>query len=327
MSFSRILMAACAVAALPGCGLLGNFHAYQDRRTIPDRTILTDPDAAANSGPTSGGTTERPPVNGETKLATPPVSGTQTVPTGFIEALGLNQQPVKQVKPVQGMYPVLPMPASGEKETLPLLGPAPPPPDTAYTLQPGDVLQIKIMGETETEATSEVGPDGKISYFNAVEVHAGGCSVKKVREELIEKLSEYYNLKSSSRDAPVLSVNVMRYGGSLISVGGDVAKPGAYPYLGRMRVANALDTAGGATPRAVGENRMVIVHPPATKPYYFALADLTLRPQNASLNDYLVSGTRIEVVSGDLFQPRTSASDASSRDKELVQRTLPPAKP
>jgi hypothetical protein len=267
----------------------------------------------------------------------PTASGTRTVPPGW----GLPGGPKPTVgtgRPIEAAPAAAPrsplvMPSEGRKESIDRFGPPAPAPDMSYTLQPGDVLQIKIMGEADTEASSEVGPDGTISYFNAVKIKATDCTVDKVREKLILELSKYYKMMDPSKPgeaAPVvLHVSVTRYAGSLVTIGGDVAKPGAYPYIGRMRIRDAIDMAGGPTVRTGREERVVVVYPPlAPNPSYFALADLTLRPHDASLNDFVVSGTRIDIVSGDLFQPRASAAVANgASSKSMMPETLPTAKP
>ena len=117
------------------------------------------------------------------------------------------------------------------------------PANTAYTIQPGDVLTVSVWKEKELQADVLVRPDGGLSFPLAGDIQASGRSVEEVRA-LIEK-----GLKRYIPD-PAVSVAVKQIGGNFIYVIGKVNRPGQFPFSKPLDVMQALALAGGATPYA-----------------------------------------------------------------------------
>ncbi len=137
---------------------------------------------------------------------------------------------------------------------LPLLGavcnrqrPAPPPPiipsdspaDTA--LGPGDVFVVDVFGEKDLSGKFRVSAHGTVDYPFAGNVKVAGMTPTEVAAMLRKKLADGY-LKD-----PSVSVFVETYQSKKISILGQVAKPGTFPYQNNMSIVEAITLAGGFT--------------------------------------------------------------------------------
>lgn len=137
---------------------------------------------------------------------------------------------------------------------FPLLGavcnrqrPAPPPPiiptdspaDTA--LGPGDVFTVDVFGEKDLSGKFRVSARGTIDYPFAGNVKVAGMTPTEVAAMLRKKLADGY-LKD-----PSVSVFVEAYNSKKISILGQVAKPGTFPYMNNMSIVEAITLAGGFT--------------------------------------------------------------------------------
>ena len=61
----------------------------------------------------------------------------------------------------------------------------------AYTLQPGDVIDVSVWKETDLQREVLVRPDGGLSFPLAGEISATGMTVDGVRAALTERLKAY----------------------------------------------------------------------------------------------------------------------------------------
>jgi polysaccharide export outer membrane protein len=115
--------------------------------------------------------------------------------------------------------------------------------DTAYRLQPGDILQISVWKEAELQGEVLIRPDGGLSFPLAGELTGAGRTVEDLRGDLEGRLRKLVP------DATV-SVTVKAVAGNRVYVIGKVAKPGDFPLNRPTDVMQALSLAGGATPFA-----------------------------------------------------------------------------
>ena len=122
--------------------------------------------------------------------------------------------------------------------------------DDEYRLGTGDQLRITVFGHEDLSVEAvEVDSAGRITRPLAGSLLVVDRTLKDVEQMIVEALSPEY-LKN-----PVVSVEVIRHRAFYIL--GEVADPGPYPYVGGMRVINAVAMAGGFTYRAV-EDEFVI---------------------------------------------------------------------
>jgi polysaccharide export outer membrane protein len=113
------------------------------------------------------------------------------------------------------------------------------PPTDLFTLGPGDKLEIEVLGDPASKATTIVAPDGKI-YFNLLPgVDVWGLTPAQVKVQLENELSQYV------REKPQVSIILRAIESKRIWVLGRVQGPGVYPMTAPMTVLEAVSMAGG----------------------------------------------------------------------------------
>lgn len=113
----------------------------------------------------------------------------------------------------------------------------------AYTLLPGDTVEISVWQEPELQRTVLIRPDGWFSFPLSGDVQAKGRTVSQIEDELTSNLRRYI-------PDVVLTVAVTGIGGNKIYVLGQVNRPGDFTVNPRVDVTQALSMAGGMTPFA-----------------------------------------------------------------------------
>lgn len=118
-------------------------------------------------------------------------------------------------------------------------------------LGPGDVVEVRIYNEADLSGTHQISPNGTIRLPLVGEVVASGLTA----DELTVKIQDAYNEKYL-KNAEV-SLLLKEYNSRKVFVLGQVAKPGPYPFDGKMTVIEAIAMAGGTTKIADG-NRVLL---------------------------------------------------------------------
>jgi polysaccharide export outer membrane protein len=108
-----------------------------------------------------------------------------------------------------------------------------------YKINAGDVLDIFVWNEETLSREVIVRPDGFISLPLAGEFRAGGQTPAQVSAAVTTALKEFLN------DDPVVTVSLRAMNGNIIYVLGKVNRPGAFPVVTQVDVAQALAWAGG----------------------------------------------------------------------------------
>ncbi len=121
----------------------------------------------------------------------------------------------------------------------PLGGPANP----AYTVKPGDVLQVAVWKEPELQGPVLVQPDGRFSFPLAGQIDARGKTVVELQQEITQRLAHFIT-------DPVVTVSITQINGDKVYVIGQVQKPGFFVVNPQVDVMQALSMAGGTTPFA-----------------------------------------------------------------------------
>jgi polysaccharide export outer membrane protein len=107
-----------------------------------------------------------------------------------------------------------------------------------YRLGAGDVLQVAVFGLQDYSRRVTVNVDGDISLPFVGEVRATGLSIPELRTSLTNSLES----NGAVRD-PQITIELIEHRPFYIS--GDVAKPGAHPFLPGLTVRHAVALAGG----------------------------------------------------------------------------------
>ena len=125
------------------------------------------------------------------------------------------------------------------------------PPDTAYTVKPGDLLAISVWKEPDLQGPVLVRPDGAFSFPLAGQMDARGKTVQELQQMVTEKLRKFIS-------DPVVTVSVQEIKGNKVYVIGQVNKPGDFVVNPRVDVMQALSMAGGTTPFAALGDIMIL---------------------------------------------------------------------
>jgi polysaccharide biosynthesis/export protein len=113
--------------------------------------------------------------------------------------------------------------------------------DRPYLVGPFDKIRIDVFGIPElSERIVQVDAGGRASFPLAGSFQAAGLTPNQIAEELTRRLSGNY-----IRD-PQVTVNLEETVSQVVTVDGQVVRPGLYPVIGRMTLMRTVATAGGA---------------------------------------------------------------------------------
>jgi polysaccharide export outer membrane protein len=115
-------------------------------------------------------------------------------------------------------------------------------PNFEYRLGPGDVLDIEVLGDVNTQATSVVGPDGKIYFYLLPGIDVWGLTLANARERIVQEMQKLV------REQQPVSLTLRKTENQRIWLLGRLNKPGIYSMAGPMTLLEALSEAGGPAP-------------------------------------------------------------------------------
>jgi polysaccharide biosynthesis/export protein len=117
--------------------------------------------------------------------------------------------------------------------------------DTALHLGPGDLIEIAVYGIPELSQKARISSSGDV-YLPLIDyVHIGGLTPEEAQGLIEKKLSEGGFVRN-----PHVTLMVNESASSVVSVLGEVSRPGIYPLLGERRLLDVVSAAGGLTERA-----------------------------------------------------------------------------
>ena len=167
-----------------------------------------------------------------------------------------------QTSPTDNKASTMPTAVSQVTATAAPLSAAKPSTDADAPLGVGDQIAITVFGQPDLSAEVTVGDSGMIMV-----PLVGTLSVVNQTAAQLENLVARRLKDGGYLQNPGVSVQVKQLRSQLISVMGEVQRPGRYPIQGRMTVLEALATAGGLTPRA--DRQVLLLRkskvPPATQ--------------------------------------------------------------
>ena len=114
----------------------------------------------------------------------------------------------------------------------------------AYSLQPGDVLEIRVWGREEFSGRFQVDENGMIQYPVLGELRTSGLTVGQVRERIRTELETLFR-------SPFVTVTPL----FRMAVLGEVVRPGLYTADPTLSVTDLVAMAGG--PTAAGNMRKI----------------------------------------------------------------------
>ncbi len=121
----------------------------------------------------------------------------------------------------------------------------------------GDQITIAVFGQPDLSAEVTVGESGAIMVPLIGTLNVLNLSAAQLESLVAARLKDGGYLQN-----PGVSVQIRQLRSQLVSVIGEVQRPGRYPIQGRMTVLEALATAGGLTQRA--DKTIVLLRKPAS---------------------------------------------------------------
>ena len=119
------------------------------------------------------------------------------------------------------------------------------PPTNYFSLGPGDKLEIEIIGDANSRALANVGPDGKLYYYSASQnvpilpgIDVWGLTLPEAKAKLESILKEYFT-------DPRVSLQLRSIDSTRVWILGRVANAGIYPMPAPMTLLEAVAAAGG----------------------------------------------------------------------------------
>src|SRR5580658_7482253 len=109
----------------------------------------------------------------------------------------------------------------------------------AFTLGPGDRVQIELMGEAASKAITIVGPDGKLYFDLLPGLDVWGLTLSQTKALIEKEYAKYV------REPPKVSVILRELASRHVWILGRVQAPGVYPMTGPMTLLEAVALAGG----------------------------------------------------------------------------------
>ncbi|MBB5392869.1 polysaccharide export outer membrane protein [Herbaspirillum sp. SJZ102] len=120
-------------------------------------------------------------------------------------------------------------------------------------LGPGDVIKVSVFGSDDLTLETRVSEAGSISYPMIGDVQVAGLSPAQASRKMADLLQ-----KGGFLVNPQVNILVTVPQSQMISVLGQVIKPGRYPLDGQRNVADVIALAGGVSPD--GGDSVTIVH-------------------------------------------------------------------
>jgi len=110
-----------------------------------------------------------------------------------------------------------------------------------YLIGPFDKLKIDVFGVDDLEREVQIDASGRLSFPLVGVVEAAGRTPTEVASEIEDRLRGRFVRN------PQVTVNLEETVSQVITVDGQVTRPGLYPVVGRMTLMRAVATASGVS--------------------------------------------------------------------------------
>ncbi len=125
-------------------------------------------------------------------------------------------------------------------------------PDSSdYQIEPGDVLEIVILGEEGLSRDLLVMHNGNITFPLVGDIRVAGLTTAQVADTIADRLKRYFV-------RPLVSVILKGPTVSTVAVYGEVIRPGTVEYQRGLRISDYVALAGGPNERANLKNVKVV---------------------------------------------------------------------
>jgi polysaccharide export outer membrane protein len=117
-----------------------------------------------------------------------------------------------------------------------------PPPSERGVLGPGDIFTLEVVGEKDLPKEYQVAADGTVDFPYVHTLKVLGLEAQEVARLVRERL-----IADKFLADPSVIVQVKEFHSRRISVLGQVAKPGSFPFTPGLSLIQAVSLAGGLT--------------------------------------------------------------------------------
>ncbi len=123
--------------------------------------------------------------------------------------------------------------------------------DYTYSVGPKDLITISVFDVPDLNITVRISGDGSITLPLLGRVDVGGLTRFQVEKKLAVLLEKKY-LKNAQ-----VTVFIKEYQSKMVSIIGEVVKPGTYELIGKQSLLQMLSTAGGLS--ATAADRIIVI--------------------------------------------------------------------
>jgi len=117
-----------------------------------------------------------------------------------------------------------------------------PAPTEKSTVGPGDVFTLEIVGEKDVPREYQIASDGSVDLPFVHTVQVAGLEPQEIARLARKLLMDGHILND-----PSVVVQVKEYNSRRVTILGQVAKPGTFPYTAGLTLIQAVSQAGGLT--------------------------------------------------------------------------------
>lgn len=128
---------------------------------------------------------------------------------------------------------------------------AAPPPESAYLIAGGDLLNVRVYDQDAISTHCRVSPDGKIAVPLVGEIEAQGQTASALAAQIARRLKPFIV-------APSVTITLEEAQAVKIALVGEVARPGVFPLVPGTGIFQALALAGGLTEYASHDGIFVL---------------------------------------------------------------------
>ncbi|MFN3990789.1 MAG: polysaccharide biosynthesis/export family protein [Erythrobacter sp.] len=155
-----------------------------------------------------------------------------------------------------------------------------------YLLRPTDKISVSVFREPELSLEEvRVGVEGNVSLPLLGSIPAAGMTAKQFEQDVARRLAGV-GVKN-----PMVSVNITDFASNLVTVEGQVKRPGVFPFQPGTRLSGAVAMAEGPTP--IAKRRQLVVFRESPEGIKVALFDHVMIAQGTMLDPVLEPGDRV----------------------------------
>ena len=183
-------------------------------------------------------------------------------------------------------------------------------PHEVYRLEPGDAIQIRYTHHPEMTQDDVIAPDGKINATLVGEIDVAGKTTDELESLLVKQTAAH--LKD-----PEVVVSISRFSEKLVYVGGEVVRPGTFPYRKGLTPLQAVAASGGFRDTARVDS-VILVRTGGSDNKFIA--------RKLNLEQTTTDGVKepIPLAPRDvIFVPRTAVADANIWVRQHITDMIP----